>query len=79
MAQDFCFFCQATFTSIAALFQPCMDNSEEEEDPFEEYVSTRTLAVEDPLAYWHNLLSSPTMGPLARMALDILSAPGKLI
>ena len=56
-----------------------MDNSEEEEDPFEEYVSTRTLAVEDPLAYWHNLLSSPTMGPLARMALDILSAPGKLI
>ena len=48
-------------------------------DAFENYLSREDLVnTEDPLGYWQALLTSPQSAPLARMALDVLSAPGKL-
>ncbi|TFK84145.1 hypothetical protein K466DRAFT_445668, partial [Polyporus arcularius HHB13444] len=44
-------------------------------DPLEEYLNTPVLpSVDDPVAYWHSL--DDERNAFARMALDILSAPG---
>ncbi|KAI0709144.1 hypothetical protein C8Q76DRAFT_599002, partial [Earliella scabrosa] len=44
-------------------------------DALEEYFQTPPIpSVADPIKYWHSLNDGNT--PLARMALDILSAPG---
>lgn len=64
---------QAQLDSIASLFNTRVTSIE---DPFEEYIATGTVDVSDPLAYWHALLTTPRQEPLARMALDVLSAPG---
>ena len=44
----------------------------EELDEFDAYLLAPRISVKDPLKHWHAMLPSP----LARMALDALTAPG---
>lgn len=45
-------------------------------DALEDYLNTPPIpSIKDPIKYWYSLDSS--RNPLARMALDILSAPGQ--
>ena len=55
-------------------------NKFEEEDALEEFLDAPIWTKHtDPLKYWNNVLVNGTVNPaLARMALDILSIPGKL-
>ena len=48
-------------------------------DAFEDYIRREPIRVGDPIAYWNGLLSESVNGPLARMALDVLSAPGTIL
>ena len=58
-------------SDAANLFTLEMDIPDEL-DEFEAYLLAPRVPVKDPLKHWHGMLPSP----LARMALDILTAPG---
>ena len=55
----------------ASLFTVEMDIPDEV-DEFEAYLAAPRIPLKDPLKHWHAMLPSP----LARMALDALTAPG---
>lgn len=67
---------QAPVGDIESLFDDPKPRAARVKDALAEYLDQDPIETDDPIGYWHALLSTPRQAPLARMALDVLSAPG---
>lgn len=75
------FCCQATPTAVRAIFSHKKQAVDVSKDPLDAFLDSAIMDVDNPIIWWQSFLTSPQPGQaaLARMALDVLSAPGTLV